>query len=57
LYACQDPGAPGAPGTLLEPPDSPDRNLPGTCQEPVRNRAGLPGDTHTPVPDRTLSGA
>jgi len=57
LYACQDPRAPGAPGTLLEPPDSPDRNLPGTCQEPVRNRVGLLGDTHTLVPDRTLSGA
>jgi len=31
LCACQDPGAPGALGTLLEPPDSPDRNLLGTC--------------------------
>jgi len=33
LCACQDPGAPGAPGTLLEPPDSPDRNLFGTEQD------------------------
>jgi len=30
LCACQDPRAPGAPRTLLEPPDSPDKNLFGT---------------------------
>jgi len=56
---CQDPGAPGA---LLEPPDSPDRNLTGTWQ----NRAGLPGGLHVTLtlefltgpcqePDRTVS--
>jgi len=31
LCACQDPRALGAPKTLLEPPNSPDKNLPRTC--------------------------
>jgi len=54
LYACQDPRALRAPGALLEPPNSPDRSLPKTCQEFIRNRAGLLGDIYTLVPDRTL---
>jgi len=56
LFACQDPRAPGASWSLLEPPGSPGRNLAGTWQEPSGTARRPPCDPHTRVPDRALSG-
>jgi hypothetical protein len=53
IVRCQDPRAPGA---LLEPPNSPDRNLIGTWQEPSGTARRPLCDPYTRVPDRTLSG-
>jgi len=44
IIQCQDPGAPGA---LLEPPNSPNRNLTGTWQEPSGTARRPPCDPYT----------